>query len=149
MAIEEKLSKRLNDFVIRVQELADVLPHGMEGQAVGIELRAAIARLQAAIARLEAANPGDAERRMTEVQGAVAECWRWLRLISAARLVQSIRLDELLIECKGLSENLTAGKESGRTPAPEREKCARRAPAARARVRESARPRNSRPGVAA
>ncbi len=147
MAIEDKWGKRLNDFVVRAGELAEVLPRGMEGQAVGIELRGAIARLQSAITKLSEARPPEAARRTGELRQAIGECERWLQLINAARLVQSLRLDELLAETRNLIPAVNAEEilvaETAPTQAASAARC--RTPArARARAGTRSRPARSR-----
>jgi hypothetical protein len=150
MAIEDKWVKRLNDFVARAGELAEVLPRGMEGQAVGIELRGAIARLQAAITKLSEARPSEAARRTGELRQALGECERWLQLINAARLVQSLRLDELLAETRNLIPAVNAGEILAAETAPAQTASAARCRApARARARAGTRSRPARSRAAA
>jgi len=101
--MDPKLRKRTEDFSTRVMELAGVLPHGMEGQAVGIELRNAGATLEASYrAALASRSAEELGRRIGSVRSGTAECLRWMQLISTARLVQSPRLDELLVEGRGI-----------------------------------------------
>ncbi len=145
MAVEMQWIKRLNDFVTRAHELAEVLPHGMEGQAIGIELRRAIATMQSAIEKLPSARSSEAARRTGELRQALGECGRWLQLIASARLVQSLRLDELLTEVRKLNEAFANGQigVAESTPAPDGAGSKRRAAPARSRSRGVVRARSS------
>jgi four helix bundle protein len=127
--IDPKLRKRTEEFSTRVMELVDVLPHGMEGQAISIELRHAGSTLEASYrAALTSRSPEELNRRIGSVRHGAAECMRWMQLISAARLVQSPRLDELLLEGRGILAMIEAHRkgsaEKKKDPPPPRSRAA-------------------------
>ncbi len=135
--MDKKLRKLTETFSTRLMELADVLPRGMEGQAVSIELRNAVAALEAAYrAAVASRTPEEYRRRVGPLRHGAAECLRWMQLINTARLVQSPRLDELLVEGQGILALLEAQR-SASAPVVIRR---RAEPVRRARPVRSARP---------
>jgi len=139
-----KLRKRTELFSTRLMELADVLPRGMEGQAVGIELRNAGSAFEAACrAAMTSRTPEEYQRRIGALRHSAAECMRWMQLINNARLVQSPRLDELLVEGAGILTALETQRKNRANDAVRR----RVEPARAARSGRPSRP--ARAGVAA
>lgn len=142
--MDHKLRNRTEMFLTRLMELAEVLPRGMEGQAVGIELRSAGSAFESACrAALASRTPEEYQRRIGSLRNAAAECVRWMQLINNARLVQSPRLDELLMEGSGLLTALEVQRKPRASDAVRR----RVEPARPARSSRPARP--ARAGVAA
>lgn len=117
--MDPKLKKKTEEFSVRVMELVDVLPHGMEGQAVGIELRNAGSMLEASYrAALTSRSPEEMKRRIGALRQGAAECLRWMQLINNARLVQSPRLDELLAEGRNILALLETQRKSAEADRP-------------------------------
>lgn len=148
--LDIKMRKRIEMMTARVKELADVLPRGLEGQAVGIELRKAIAALDAAYrAAVEERAADECQRRLSGLRQSVADCHRWMQLINAARLVQSPRLDELLVEGQGILAVLDSARKSEPAPAAEKRSATaqRSSPPRRATRNASPPPRVARPSA--